>query len=112
MRCVSGTIDKNEFAVLRFASFILSARYYRKEIAMNRHCVSRSVRPVIGSLVLLLIVIMGLAATAFAEGPSTVAGPGADPECFKPWGKDTKYYQFKKKSGPFRIALANGFIGN
>src|SRR4051794_34799195 len=79
---------------------------------MNHLFVSRPIRPVIGSLVLVSIVIFGLAATAFAEGPSVVAGPGADPECFKPWGKDTKYYQFKKKTGPFRIALANGFIGN
>src|SRR4051812_22922339 len=90
----------------------LAARYYRKEIAMNRLCISRTVRWVIGSLVLVLIVGLGLTATAFAEGPTVVAGPGADAECFKPWGKDTKYYQFKKKSGPYRIALANGFIGN
>ena len=79
---------------------------------MNRLCVSRTVRPVIGSLVLLVAISLGVGATAFAEGPSVVAGPGADAECFKPWGKDTKYYQFKKKSGPYRIALANGFIGN
>jgi ribose transport system substrate-binding protein len=51
-------------------------------------------------------------AIAFAAGPEAVKGPGADPDCFKPWGKDTKYYQWKKKSGPFRVALANGFIGN
>ena len=39
-------------------------------------------------------------------------GPSGDPACFRPWGKNTTYYQWKKKPGPFRIALANGFIGN
>jgi ribose transport system substrate-binding protein len=41
-----------------------------------------------------------------------VAGPGADAKCFRPWQKSTKYFQWKKKNGPYRIALANGFIGN
>ena len=41
-----------------------------------------------------------------------VPGPGAEPECFKPWSPDTKYLVFPKKSGPYRIALDNGFIGN
>src|SRR5215470_8002334 len=45
-------------------------------------------------------------------GPQTVQGPGALPECFKPWAKDTKYFQWPKKAGPYRIALANGFVGN
>jgi ribose transport system substrate-binding protein len=53
-----------------------------------------------------------LVAVAFAAGPSTVGGPGADADCFKPWAKDTQYYQWKRKPGPYRIALANGFIGN
>ena len=69
---------------------------------------NRVVRP---SLLAVLLVVI-LAAVAFAKGPDTVAGPGADTDCFKPWAKDTKYYQWKKKTGPFRIALANGFIGN
>jgi len=47
-----------------------------------------------------------------AAGFEVVPGPGADPECFKPWAKTTKYFQFKKKAGPYRIALDNGFIGN
>jgi len=50
--------------------------------------------------------------TALAEGPKVVSGPAAEPECFVPWTKDTKFFQFKKKEGPYRIALANGFIGN
>jgi ribose transport system substrate-binding protein len=59
-----------------------------------------------------LSVIVVLGAIAFAAGPAAVQGPGADPECFKPWGKAPKYYQWKKKNGPYRIALDNGFIGN
>jgi ribose transport system substrate-binding protein len=53
-----------------------------------------------------------LTVSARADGPKTVQGPGADPKCFKPWAKDTKYFQWKKKAGPYRIALDNGFIGN
>ncbi|WP_374371232.1 sugar ABC transporter substrate-binding protein [Dongia sp.] len=51
-------------------------------------------------------------ATLAQAGPEVVAGPGAEPECFAPWTPDTKYFQFAKKEGPYRIALANGFIGN
>jgi len=50
--------------------------------------------------------------TGFAAGPEVVAGPGVLPECFKPWAADTKYFKFAKKDGPYRIALANGFVGN
>jgi ribose transport system substrate-binding protein len=51
-------------------------------------------------------------APAFAAGPQVVSGPGADPTCFKPWSDKTKYFKWAKKPGPYRIALANGFIGN
>jgi len=47
-----------------------------------------------------------------AAGPQVVSGPGADPDCFKPWSADTKYLQWPKKNPPYRIALVNGFIGN
>ena len=50
--------------------------------------------------------------SALAAGPKVVSGPGVDPACFKPWTEKTKYFQFAKKPGPYRIALANGFIGN
>jgi len=56
-----------------------------------------------------LAVLFGSAAWA---GPEIVNGPGADPECFKPWSADTKYFQWEKKEGPYRIALVNGFVGN
>ena len=41
-----------------------------------------------------------------------MAGPSADPECFAPWTAQTKFFQYPAKKGPFRIALANGFIAN
>src|SRR5450432_3133836 len=45
-------------------------------------------------------------------GPTVVAGPSADPTCFSPWTEQTKFFQYPAKKGPFRIALANGFIAN
>ena len=59
------------------------------------------------------IAAAGFAVTsAQAAGPQMVAGPGADPDCFKPATADTKYFQWPAKAGPYRIALANGFIAN
>ncbi|MCW6511371.1 sugar ABC transporter substrate-binding protein [Lichenifustis flavocetrariae] len=49
---------------------------------------------------------------ARAAGPEVVAGPAADAQCFVPWTDKTKYFKYAKKPGPYRIALANGFIGN
>ena len=49
---------------------------------------------------------------AHAAGPEVVSGPAAEPECFVPWTDQTKFFKFPKKEGPYRIALANGFIGN
>jgi len=56
-----------------------------------------------------LAVCLGSAAWA---GPEIVSGPGADPQCFVPWDANTKYFQWEKKEGPYRIALVNGFVGN
>src|SRR5690242_13169348 len=53
-----------------------------------------------------------IAGSALAAGPKVVSGPAADPQCFKPWTDKTKFFQYPKKEGPYRIALANGFIGN
>jgi ribose transport system substrate-binding protein len=54
----------------------------------------------------------GIAVSAHAAGPELVPGPGFEPTCFKPWSPATKVFQWKKKEGPYRIALDNGFIGN
>jgi ribose transport system substrate-binding protein len=53
-----------------------------------------------------------ISATARAAGPEVVAGPSADPGCFAPWAADTKFFKYPAKTGPFRIALANGYIAN
>ena len=54
-------------------------------------------------------VSFGAAALA---GPEVVSGPGVMPECFAPLKADTKFFKFPAKEGPYRIALANGFVGN
>lgn len=54
-----------------------------------------------------------LATTAVrAAGPEVVSGPAAEPECFAPWSADTKFFKYEAKKGPYRIALANGYIAN
>ncbi len=49
---------------------------------------------------------------AHAAGPEVVSGPSADPECYVPWTDQTKFFKFPAKEGPYRIALANGYIAN
>jgi ribose transport system substrate-binding protein len=53
-----------------------------------------------------------LSTVASVAGPKAVQGPGADPQCFKPWSDKIKYFQWEKKPGPYRIAIVNGFVGN
>ncbi|HYV88631.1 MAG TPA: substrate-binding domain-containing protein, partial [Candidatus Polarisedimenticolia bacterium] len=47
-----------------------------------------------------------------AAGPEIVAGPAADANCYVPWAASTKFFKYTAKPGPYRIALANGFIAN
>jgi ribose transport system substrate-binding protein len=58
------------------------------------------------------VAAMAMTVAAQAAGPEIVAGPSADAECYKPLTAETKFFQYPKKEGPYRIALANGFIGN
>ncbi len=60
---------------------------------------------------LLALGMMAFGATAIAA-PEIVSGPSTDPKCYVPWAADTKFFKFAKKPGPYRIALANGFIAN
>ena len=53
-----------------------------------------------------------LSAAGASAGPKIVSGPGANPGCFKPWSAQTKFFQWDKKPGPYKIALVNGFVGN
>ena len=55
---------------------------------------------------------LAMSVAAYAAGPEIVKGPSKDAECFKPLAAETKFFQWPKKEGPYRIALANGFIGN
>jgi ribose transport system substrate-binding protein len=54
----------------------------------------------------------GISQAALAAGPEVVSGPSAEPECFVPWTDQTKFFQWPAKPGPYRIALANGYIAN
>ena len=53
-----------------------------------------------------------LSSAAVWAGPKVVSGPGANAECFKPWSDKTKFFQWDKQPGPYKIALVNGFVGN
>ena len=56
--------------------------------------------------------LLAMQTAAGAAGPELVSGPSADPQCFSPWAADTKFFKYPAKAGPYRIALANGFIAN
>lgn len=56
--------------------------------------------------------MMGSAFIGTAHAQEVVAGPSAEPECYVPWAADTAFFQYPAKTGPFRIALANGYIAN
>src|SRR4051812_16064961 len=58
-----------------------------------------------------LVLLSAFASKALAE-PEAVKGPAAEPECMVPWAGDTKFFKFPAKKGPYRIALANGYIAN
>jgi ribose transport system substrate-binding protein len=55
---------------------------------------------------------LAIGSGALAAGPQIVSGPSADPTCYAPWSADTKFFKFPAKTGPYRIALANGYIAN
>src|SRR5262250_316598 len=52
------------------------------------------------------------AGVATAAPPKVVTLPNSDPKCFEPWASNTKLFQYPAKKGPYRIALANGYIAN
>ena len=73
---------------------------------MRSHLLSRSA---IGASLTLYYVLAG---TMTMAEPEIVSGPSDDPECYVPWSDDTAFFQYGAKEGPFRIALANGYIAN
>jgi ribose transport system substrate-binding protein len=58
------------------------------------------------------LAVAGLGAGALAMGPKVVTTANSDPQCFAPWAATTRLFQFPAKKGPYRIALANGYIAN
>jgi ABC-type sugar transport system substrate-binding protein len=52
------------------------------------------------------------AGIATAAPPKVVTLPNSDAQCFAPWASNTKLFQYPAKKGPYRIALANGYIAN
>lgn len=63
---------------------------------------------------LLLAVVGGwaLSTAASAAPPKVTTQPNSDAKCFAPWDSKTKLFQFAAKKGPYRVALANGYIAN
>lgn len=55
---------------------------------------------------------LSLAASVFAAPPKVVTAANSDPGCFAPWAQNTKLFQYPAKKGPYRVALANGYIAN
>ncbi|BCH33478.1 ribose ABC transporter substrate-binding protein [Mesorhizobium sp. L-8-10] len=68
------------------------------------------VKSLVGGIVAATALVL-LNSSALAE-PEIVSGPAVEPDCFAPWSADTKFFKFPKKDGPYRIALANGYIAN
>src|SRR5258708_37685096 len=58
----------------------------------------------------LAAVICMVALTGF--GTPVRAADTSAADCFKPFNPQTKMLQFKAKKPPYRVALANGYIGN
>src|SRR5690606_6182506 len=58
-----------------------------------------------------LAALLMTTAVAVAE-PAIVSGPAEDAQCYVPWDDTVQFFQYPAKSGPFRIALANGYIAN
>lgn len=60
------------------------------------------------SAALALVFLQG---AVFAAPPKVVTTPNSDPGCFAPWSAIPSYSSTRKK-GPYRVALANGYIAN
>lgn len=54
----------------------------------------------------------GIAAMLVLGAPAQAADQTYRPECFTPSPKNTKFIEYKKKAGPYRIAFVNGYAGN
>ncbi len=66
----------------------------------------------LGRAALTAVAAACLSAIALAAPPKVVTQANSDPQCFAPWDAKTKMFQFPAKKGPYRVALANGYIAN
>src|SRR6218665_570620 len=55
---------------------------------------------------------MAFAVAPAMAAPEIVAGPASDAACYVPRTAETKFFKYEAKPGPYRIALANGYIAN
>jgi ribose transport system substrate-binding protein len=55
---------------------------------------------------------MAFAVSPALAAPEIVSGPATDATCYVPKSPETKFFKYAAKPGPYRIALANGFVGN
>jgi ribose transport system substrate-binding protein len=78
---------------------------------MNGHCVLKLAGG-LGAAALVSLSALSLSASIASAEPAIVSGPANDPNCYVPWSQDTKFFQFEEKQGPYRIALANGYVAN
>src|SRR5579872_7373411 len=101
--CSSATSHRASGRPLRVQTAINIGR-----IPMKRSVSANGALTMVGALSLLF----GVTTTALAAGPDIVAGPSNDPTCYVPWSAQTKFFKYPAKPGPYRIALANGFIAN
>ena len=69
-------------------------------------------RPLFRPLSIAALVAGCFSAAALAAPPKVVTAANSDPKCFEPWDAKTKLFQYPAKKGPYRIALANGYIAN
>ncbi len=57
--------------------------------------------------------LVAAAAVSPAHAQEVVSGPASvEQQCFTPFAEDTKFFKFPGKEPPYKIALANGFVGN
>src|SRR5271168_594469 len=77
-------------------------------MTMKRHNHMRYVAAAAGLLASACI----LSSASALAGPEIVSGPSNDAKCYVPWTASTKFFKFPKKAGPYRVALANGYIAN
>jgi ribose transport system substrate-binding protein len=58
------------------------------------------------------LAVAALFAGGAIAGPESVSGPGVNPQCFTPRDSGVKFLKYPAKTGPLRVALVNGYVGN